>query len=173
MRIRTRSACTMQRTSLPCFERRHHTVTCPSTVIVLCERPLSTQSGHCSVRVWEVGASNCVQSDNAYAGASFSVDPKARTTFGTIAWIPLAMSHMGTTTSAMAFVIHPKQRIVRRPVGAGPAAKISINHTSRNATKTTAARLKPALSIHTEMYQRDIWSLLFGITVISPTSRRQ
>ena len=114
-----------------------------------------------------------MQSDNTHEGASFYVRPQAWTTFGTIAEIPLAMSQVGTTTSAMAFVIHPKQRIVRRPVGAGPAAKISISHTSRNATKTTAARLKPALSIHTELYQPDIWSLLFGITVTNPASRRQ
>jgi len=57
-----------------------------------------------------------------------------------------------------------------RPVGAVPAAKISISQTNKNPTKTTAARHKPALSIHTSLSQLDIRSSLFGITKTNPVS---
>src|SRR6185437_16768430 len=80
------------------------------------------------------------------------------------------MSHMGATPSARALVVHPKQMVERRPVGAVPAAKISISHTNTNPTKTTAARHRLALSIHTSLYQRDTRSSLFGITKTNPVS---
>lgn len=80
------------------------------------------------------------------------------------------MSQTGATTSKTVFVVYSRQMADSRPVGADPAAKIIANHTIRNATKTTAARHKPAQSIHTRLCQGDSRCALFGTKETNPAS---
>lgn len=101
----------------------------------------------------------------------FSWGRKARVTRDATACTTLAMNQTGKTTSASVFVIHSKQSIDRRPVGADPAAKINSNQTTRNIAKTAAARLRPTLSSQLRLFRRCVWSKLFGNMGTNPGSR--